>query len=432
MKIELIPKAGKIRGMSNITQALNNDFGTSQCFKGAVAFYSINDSILSNQAKLVLSHDNSFLCVDIHLPTDIDKLNVLLESGCNIYLHIFLNDDNKFERHLMHTKLLCFESNENCIIWNGSHNWTNNALCGPNIESSTRIIAPKNDPYCWDVLQYLEMIKSICEPFDPRNIPLYKMLQRMMIDIEYGGSNVMCAHLEVESVNDLLKDDESKFIHCLSLDTDEFNVFKTTGGKIYFIIHERTTNDTFLAESEITDVGVIIRDNAQTYNKVIPSRYYFFRGIDENICILEGPQVINQQQLKNLSYHVELRILDCVKDYQAIQALTPSGMKKLLWETDSNTIHTLRMSGNTSFKSSKIKRCSKHAIDLINEARQIKYNRSKKLSIDYKMLLEKFNAITDERTSNNFYEMALSLMEVNGKKNRIKSFYKYHVIKKSR
>lgn len=430
MKVELIPKAGKTKGMANITKILNDDFKMSQSFKGAIAFYSINNSILSPQAKSILSDDNSFLCVDINLPTNIEKLNILYESGCNIYLHIFLNDGNKFEKHLMHTKLLYFKSYEDCIIWNGSHNWTNNALCGPNIESSTRIITSKNDSYCIDVIDYLEMIKSICEPFDPRNIPLYKMLQRMIIETDDGGSNVYCAHLEVESVSDLMKDDESKFIHCLSIDNHEYHIFRTIGVKIYLILHEKVSDNTYLAETEITDVGKIISKNPQTYDKVIPSRYYFFRGFDEAMSYIDGPMVINKEQLKNLSYHVELQILECAQDYQMMQALTPNEQKKILWEEDNRTLHNLRMSENTDFRSVKIKKKSKHAIDILAETKKINYYSDKKLPIDYKILLERFNAITDEITSKDFHEMTLPLLAIDNKKNKIKSFRKYHVLKK--
>lgn len=414
MKIDLFPKPGEIEGIADITKSLRNDFANSKQFNGAIAFYTINHSILGINAESVLYNPKSFICVDIHIPTDIDKLELLHNSGCNVYLHIFHLDGVKNVKHLMHTKLLYFESNENCTIWNGSHNWTNQALFGPNIESSTRVETTINDPFAVDVRAYLEMIKSICEPFEPRNIPIYKMLQKMLIDTGEGGINAMCAHLEVESVDELMRDNETRVIHCLSLDNNEYNVFKTVGGKIYFIIHEITTNETYLAESEITDVGKIIPNNPQTYNKVIPSRYYFFRGIAEDMSHLEGPSIINNEQLKSLDYHVELRILDYAKDYQLMKALTPTQQKNIIWEEDQNTLHSIRMRGNVNTQNLKIKRKSEHAESLINEARELNTFAGKKLSIDYNLLIEKFEEIRDGNTSKPFDELASFIREEKG------------------
>src|SRR2546425_13350489 len=53
----------------------------------AIAYWCIDPSTVSDHLVRCLSGDG-FLCVDIHLPTDIDILYKMKLAGANIYLHL--------------------------------------------------------------------------------------------------------------------------------------------------------------------------------------------------------------------------------------------------------------------------------------------------------------------------------------------------------
>ena len=62
-------------------------------------------------------------------------------------------------------------------MWVGSHNWTNRALLGLNIESSLVVRCKATSALFLAVASYLEQVKSICEVFDPERVDFYKRLQ---------------------------------------------------------------------------------------------------------------------------------------------------------------------------------------------------------------------------------------------------------------
>ena len=120
-------------------------FSESECVRAAIAFWSISESHLQkltgNRGIQVLKNEDSFLCVDIQKPTNIDHLASLVQKGVKVFLNIrrLPGPLAKYSTSpgLLHTKmLLSNRSNEQADFWIGSHNWTLPALGGPNKESS--------------------------------------------------------------------------------------------------------------------------------------------------------------------------------------------------------------------------------------------------------------------------------------------------------
>jgi hypothetical protein len=60
----------------------------------------------------------------------------------------------------------------------GSHNWTNRAILGLNVEASVAIKLKATSPLFYEAAGYLQRIKGICEEFDLSRVELYKKLQK--------------------------------------------------------------------------------------------------------------------------------------------------------------------------------------------------------------------------------------------------------------
>jgi hypothetical protein len=81
--------------------------------------------------------------------------------------------------HLLHSKILLFDlPNEQASIWIGSHNWTDRALSGINIETSLEILVNRNDKIYKEVKQLLADIKNQCYKVNPLLEKVYKNIQR--------------------------------------------------------------------------------------------------------------------------------------------------------------------------------------------------------------------------------------------------------------
>jgi len=152
--------------------------------QGAVAYWTVGDALFADRLSSVLSQHDSFMCVDIHLPTDIDRLAQLVCKGANVRLYSeeipTYSDSNKKEpSYLLHSKILLFWfSDSTAELWVGSHNWTNRAILGLNIETSVIFKLDMTSRLFFDAAEYLQKIRSVCSAFDLSKIDYYKDLQR--------------------------------------------------------------------------------------------------------------------------------------------------------------------------------------------------------------------------------------------------------------
>jgi hypothetical protein len=132
---------------------------------------------------------DGFLCVDLHLPTDIDILYEMKAAGANVYLHILHPNPQpgdlkaRMPEYLLHTKVVLFDLPQDAAeLWVGSHNWTARALSGLNIEASTVFRLSREAPLFSSAVQLLDQIRSRCEPFDLSSRAYYKWLQGQSSD----------------------------------------------------------------------------------------------------------------------------------------------------------------------------------------------------------------------------------------------------------
>ncbi len=198
----------------NIKNRLQTSITKCISVKGAVAFWSIDKSYFAELTEK-LAHEDSYFCVDIHQPTDIDSLSSFVEKGANIYLFLYRQGTGRFP--LMHSKFIVFELEHNQVeIWVGSQNFTHNALGGKNIEATSIITTQKNSDLYREVLLYLNAIKVFCEDigtklytkiggkFNLNFIDFYKKLQKSF-DFQEKNYDVICNDISDISIKQ--KDD---------------------------------------------------------------------------------------------------------------------------------------------------------------------------------------------------------------------------------
>lgn len=128
---------------------------------------------------------------------------------------------------LMHSKLIIFdldtEDHGFAKILIGSHNFTNRAIKGVNIESSLLLEVSKKSKLYAAVNKHVEDTKAKCELMEKNKAPYYKWLQQADDSIE------KVIHFSLGDIYDIQKDDS--FVLLLSNDSD-YKPLRLVGNKV--------------------------------------------------------------------------------------------------------------------------------------------------------------------------------------------------------
>ncbi len=190
-----MPNTIQFLANETVQEGLRN--ATKQCESliGTVAFWTIDadqiNRFLGEAFLEKLAKPESFMCVDISTPTDLDKLSDLTKYyQSNIYLHCvkFYPQGAQFKdlTYLLHSKILLFNLPDGkAKLWLGSHNFTQFALSGLNFESSVLIETKQNSELYQKAKEYIENIKNSCGvvKFDPNDLEIYKALQKQVEEV---------------------------------------------------------------------------------------------------------------------------------------------------------------------------------------------------------------------------------------------------------
>jgi hypothetical protein len=246
--VELMPDGSE----REIASRLRHSLASSRSLRAAVAYWCIGIDELGAELVARLSGDG-FLCVDIHLPTDIDRLAEMVSAGANVYLH--LQDPNpqpgelkmKLPPHLLHTKMLLFERDSDpSELWVGSHNWTARALTGVNIEASLRVMLDETATLHQQASHFLNDIRSLCVPFDVTAIDYYKWLQDQANEEQVWVLEVCGSHSTLYSAG--------KLTIFGSSDQDYKNL-KSVDKSIVISLFDDISKQEYLYEATIHDTG---------------------------------------------------------------------------------------------------------------------------------------------------------------------------------
>jgi len=244
-----------------VLSAIEARLAGAESLRAAVAFWRLDIPELSGNLIRVLS-GRGFLCVDIHLPTDIDVLCDMKLAGANVYLHIVETGTQAVEggtgiaRNLLHTKIYLFESiGAVPELWVGSHNWTLSALSGLNIEASLEVgCEPKSELYL-SAVESLEAIRRKCVAVDPSLRDYYKRLQGFQEPPEGPGTIVQVLEVVADRPSEL----QGLRFTLFSSDRVELSKLKTVGQSLIVLARSPGGSQEERFRAHVADVGEIAK-----------------------------------------------------------------------------------------------------------------------------------------------------------------------------
>ena len=178
--------------VSNVSPPIARAMNRAVRIRASIAYWTITDDhTLGDAASRLFRESESFLCVDIHPPTNLDVMASMSKGAANIFLHLVrIQPSTKpdlrhltekgMPKHLLHQKMLLFDyPGKDAELWVGSHNWTQRALVGPNVESSIVISLEQDSTLYIEALRNLEYARDVlCTKMDPSKLEDYKAWQR--------------------------------------------------------------------------------------------------------------------------------------------------------------------------------------------------------------------------------------------------------------
>ena len=199
LSVELPPPNSSLRAR------LKTAVQEATSLRASVAYWTVPYSWVAKALPDVTAAPPGFVCVDLHLPTDIDRLNALKKAGGDVHLYVNRPAPSarhlwgkRGPRHLLHSKCLLFDRARGpAMLWIGSHNWTKPALAGVNVEASAILEVEPGSPIYREAVGFLERSRGLCEPFDPDQVDYYKALQG-------GDEGDWVAEVEGHNVGDLV------------------------------------------------------------------------------------------------------------------------------------------------------------------------------------------------------------------------------------
>ena len=263
MKIDLIPALND----PNLKTELEDLLINCKSFMGCTAFWTIGIDFFSSKAfAKALLKPNSFFCADIEFPTNIDKIAGYYDYGVReIYLHKYRQAPKEYSQNtnLLHSKILIFEKNDTEVeIWIGSHNVTNYAISGLNLEASLSIKCTKSDKIYKDIYTYLKDIRDeFCSKFELENVDIYKKLQTREAIRDIEDVKLQKVVTLIGEKMDTLQDEQA--IQLLSLTPNEFSKFKEIGTEIYIHAYDISKDKEYLYKCIISQAGEVGKDKLE-------------------------------------------------------------------------------------------------------------------------------------------------------------------------
>ncbi len=288
----------------NVRLKLKSALSRSQLLQAAVAYWTVNDKMFGSCLPRALSHASGFLCVDLHPPTDIDALASLVRQGSHVRLYCedistYTDDGRKEPPYLLHAKMLLFWSNDRTAeLWIGSHNWTNRAILGLNVEASIVLRLRDSAGLFCTAANYLEKIKTISDSFDLSKVDFYKQLQRNM-----SAKTVPVIELEAKAAASL----GNTTVGLFGTDDADLKELGTIQRDVYTSIFDTDSGKEFLYPSTILHSGVLAASNPSAGGiSFSPRRQAYRQGRRFPILLPEGE--VSNEVLRTAVYFVTLHL----------------------------------------------------------------------------------------------------------------------------
>jgi hypothetical protein len=246
--IDLVPGSHK----GEVASTLRTSLKTAAWLRAAIAYWCVGPKQLGPDLIKRLSGEG-FLCVDVHLPTDIDVLAQMVAAGANVYLYLMNPNPQpdelklKFPPHLMHPKMLLFNyHSEPAELWVGSHNWTARALTGVNIEASLRLRLEEESLLYRDADAFLGDIRAECVTFDINAVDYYKWLQGTALEEPMWVLEILGFPSILEAHNK---------VTVFGRSTEDYRNLKSVDKSIVVSLLDPSSSQEILYEATVSDTG---------------------------------------------------------------------------------------------------------------------------------------------------------------------------------
>ena len=346
MTIDFLPSSPTSRSVSHL---LMDSLSNCLSVQGSVAFWKLPTDVLDRQLFWALCRPESFICVDFHIPTNFEYLAEFVEQIRSHRdfpsLFIFLRKAGKSNDGdspvMLHTKILLFDmGNQNWQIWVGSHNFTRSALFGLNLEGSLCVKGNNNEPQFTELLakikSYLIYIQSLCEPFDPNRIPVYKALRGEKEENDTDDSIVRrILTLQSEYAHSLAE----QTIIMLGNLPEELGVIsrKNRGSSPIFLrIRDVETKKEYTYKAYLRATDYV--DNVASFDVIFNQRRWVFRevttkGQEITPPLLKATQNVGPELIGKSRYYVNIEIIELMNDGRKVSYFThPETNTDNLWE----------------------------------------------------------------------------------------------------
>ncbi len=298
-----------------VVTRLKNVISQARSVRGAIAYWCVEPNKVSADLVSRLS-GSGFLCVDIHLPTQIDILHSMKVSGANVYLHLL--DPNpqpgelkmKMPPYLMHSKMLLFDLPEGLAeLWVGSHNWTVRALTGLNIEASLRLRVRTDSSVYQSTAAFLEAVQSSCLPYDLTAKNYYKWLQDLAADAEVNWVVELTGRDSVSLAGERVTIFEQF--------EEEYRNLKKVDKAILVSVLDPNTQSESLYRASILDTGHLERAGVDFEQRL------YVRHTGPARPKIEGPAVPTAAVIGGLRYWATIALHEAMQDSYASYDLPP-------------------------------------------------------------------------------------------------------------
>jgi hypothetical protein len=145
----------------------------TKSIKGVTAYWTLEFDVNNKnqfgkyctQFYNLLRNPNSYMCVDLHQPTNIVQITKAVNNHANFFMFILEGKGDIYKEiynRLLHSKLIVFEGEEFDYVLVGSHNQTGPATKGMNEEFSLLLKIDPQSVTKRNIISYLEFIRSLC------------------------------------------------------------------------------------------------------------------------------------------------------------------------------------------------------------------------------------------------------------------------------
>jgi hypothetical protein len=332
LNVQLIPRWAP----SSVRWDLMEALARARYLQAGIGYWTISDALLGPDLARSLSDVNGFVCVDLHLPTDVDALAALAAQGAQVRVYhedIRTSGANGHREppHLLHTKMLLFGSADRTAeLWVGSHNWTHRALLGLNVEASLVIRLRDSAPLFRGATAYLAEIKKISAPFDAAQLDFYREVQRRSVP-------ATCPVIELEA--DDAGAAAGATVTVFGTDITDLAPLDAMRA-VHVALADRATDAEYVYTAVILHAGLLAASDAAAGGLSFSPRRYAFRH-DRGLAAIvpEGP--IEQAVLDAAQYFVTLRLGNLEPDLTTDAAPEPAVMMRAIPSEESPLLSRL-------------------------------------------------------------------------------------------